>query len=123
MKPALTCSVLFAMFLTVGVVHNFAQGPQATVRFESFARMRERPQRIVVVLEEVPHRDEVEARVTDLLLIEQPTVELSVLQRGTLRQIDKIDTGDMRPAFPAHAFRRCFGRPLDGVEQRPPAPI
>ena len=36
-------------------------------------------------------------------------MELGVLQRRPLREIDEIDTGNVRPAFPAHSFQERAG--------------
>src|SRR4029079_13272956 len=63
-------------------------------------------QRIVIVLEEVPHRDEIEPLVVEWRVVEQPAVKLDVTEGGGKCQILEVHPCDMRPVPGMQALKK-----------------
>src|SRR5678815_5714841 len=73
------------------------------------AGVRQRPERVVIVLEEVPHRHQIEPVAANRLLVKQAVMELHALELTALCQIDEIDTGTLRPRDVANVGQECAG--------------
>ena len=69
--------------------------------------------RIVIVLEEVPHRDEVEAAGREVGVIEEAAVELDVLQRVGRREVLEVDAGRADPERRPQVIEECADRAAD----------
>ena len=77
------------------------------------------------MLEEVPHRDEVEAARGRAALVEQAAVELDAAERRSVRQVDEVDAGDRgaglvlaRAARNVPAPQPTSSTSVDGLERR-----
>ena len=92
--------------------HERATGPQHS------SRRAQAAQRVVVVLEEVPHRDQIERPVRERRLVEETAVELDALERGARRQVLEVDAGDARAVLRAKPLEKRSRRAAD-VEHTP----
>src|SRR5687767_11925999 len=99
MRTVVECSVLWRLqprpaLPKEPVRHAVQPGDfddKASIGLERRTGVRQRPQRVVVVLEEVPHCDEVEAIATDRLVVEQTVMKLDSAELVAMRQIHEVN--------------------------------
>ena len=91
------------------IVRRAAAAPRA---------VREAAKRIVVVLEEVPHRHDVEPGAAEVDVVEEAVVELGSLQERARRQVLEIQAGRLNAVAVAQPLKEGAGSAADVEDRR-----
>src|SRR5205085_1959472 len=90
---------------------------QASIRLQGFVGVNQRAHRIIVVLQVMPHSDQVKPLASKFLLIEQTSPELHMAERWELSEVHEIHSHGCAAMLGMNALQECACAATD-IEHR-----